>query len=240
MDNGIREPAHERYLTRDQVREVDRRAIEDYGIPGVVLMENAGRNATGIIRAALAKLEPITTSFIAIVCGSGNNGGDGFVIARHLANAGNRVEIFLATNPDRIGGDARINYDIIRNMELPIHPFFSRQEIEAGIQRIADSTLVVDAILGTGFRGEVREPLNEAIRRICRTDKWIYSIDVPSGLDCDSGVPSNATIRATTTITFVARKMGFRSETAKAFLGAVHVADIGAPPAIIDAVMRGG
>ncbi|MCA9255190.1 MAG: NAD(P)H-hydrate epimerase [Phycisphaerales bacterium] len=225
------------YLTRDQVREVDRRAIEDYGVPGVVLMENAGRNATAIIRQDRTKFEPDTSTFIAIVCGRGNNGGDGFVIARHLSNAGNRVEIFLAAEASEVKGDALINFDIVRKMGIPIHAFVSKEEINAGVRRITQSIFVVDAILGTGFRGEVRAPLDEAIRQISRTDKWIYAIDVPSGLDCDSGVPSNATMRAKTTITFVAQKTGFRSEMAKPFLGEIRVADIGAPAEILDAVL---
>lgn len=237
MDFGLFNPDHLPELTRAQVREVDRRAIEDYGIPGIVLMENAGRHATCVIRRDLAKFEPVETSFIAIVCGSGNNGGDGFVIARHLANAGNCVELFLAAEPERLTGDAAVNYEIARRMRLPMHPFVSVTQIDDGIKRIQNAIITVDAILGTGFHGDVRSPLDSAIKQISRTGKSIYAIDVPSGLDCDTGQPSNATMRATKTVTFVACKTGFRSEMAKAFLGEVIVADIGAPPEIVEAVL---
>ncbi|HPF39001.1 MAG TPA: NAD(P)H-hydrate epimerase [Phycisphaerae bacterium] len=226
-------PDEQTHLTRAQVREVDRRAIEDYGVPGVVLMENAGRHATDLIREVLVKFEPVTRRFIAVVCGRGNNGGDGFVIARHMSNAGNCVEIFLAAEPNDLKGDALINYDIARKMGIPINPFVSGKDIYVGLARLRNSILIVDAILGTGFHGAVRPPLDVAIQGLNDIQKMICAIDVPSGLDCDTGEPSNATIRAKITITFVARKIGFRSESAKAFLGDVKVADIGAPSAII-------
>lgn len=221
-------------LTREQVREVDRRAIEDFGIPGVVLMENAGKNAARIILDALPK----KGGSVAIVCGRGNNGGDGFVIARHLANAGVGVDLFLACDLSQLTGDAAINASIARKMSLPHQPFDSEKRIEIATKSLHAAAVVVDALLGTGFTGEVRAPLDKAIEAInaCANAK-IIAIDVPSGLDCNTGAPSNAVVRATETITFVARKAGFDADQAAPYLGKVHVVDIGAPQTLIQGVL---
>ncbi len=222
-------------LTRAQVREVDRRAIEEYGIPGIVLMENAGRNAADAIRRRLRG-----RGRVAIVCGRGNNGGDGFVIARHLANAGIEVELFLACDPERLSGDAATNHEIVRRMSLPGHPFDTADRIESLADRLAAAEVIVDAILGTGFSGDVRAPLDHAIDAVNTSHiKTIVAIDVPSGLDCDTGRPSNATIRAGATITFVARKPGFDAPGASDFTGEVHVVDIGAPATLVRQVAAG-
>ncbi len=227
------------YLTREQVREVDRRAIEEYGIPGVVLMENAGRGATECIRRSLDANHGAggLRMAVAIVCGGGNNGGDGFVIARHLFNAGYKPELYLTCDPETLTGDAKINYDITSRMHLPMHDFRSKADVEEKIRRIRDAAIVVDAILGTGFHGKVRWPVDFAIQWLNESSSFICAIDVPSGLDCNTGEPSNSTILANETITFVARKTGFRSENAVPYLGRVEVVDIGAPPEIVDAVL---
>lgn len=226
----------ETYLTRSQSRDVDRRAMEDYGISGVVLMENAGRNAAEIIRARWCADANAT---VAIVCGRGNNGGDGFVIARHLSNRGVNSQILLTAPPDSLEGDALTNYKIAHRMGLPMFPFASPDDIVSQRDRLARATVIVDAILGTGFRGDVRPPLVDAIQAINDSGPPVVAIDVPSGLDCDTGEPSNATIRAAVTITFVAKKTGFREVLARDYLGEVHVADIGAPSQIVDAVLNG-
>lgn len=224
------------FLTRAQVREVDRRAIEDFGIPGIVLMENAGRNAAAIILARLPQLRRNDAGSIAVVCGRGNNGGDGFVIARHAANASIHVEIFLACDPDGLKGDALMNYTIAEKMRLPMYRFGTENDIAERTPRLQSAILVVDAVLGTGFSGSVRSPLDMVIRAINEANRYTIAIDVPSGLDCDSGEASNATVRADETITFVAGKIGFRAQAAQAYLGVIEVADIGAPLEIIGAV----
>ena len=234
-------------LTRRQVREVDRRAIEDYGIPGIVLMENAGRNAARIVRERFQGPQPPSTTnrFVAIVCGRGNNGGDGFVIARHLANAEIPVELFCACDPSRLTGDAATNFNIATKMGLTRHAFDTPDRIAAAAERLGKAAIVVDAVLGTGFSGMVRPPLDlviEAMNQVGAgaTGTKIIAIDVPSGLDCDSGLPCNATVRAEATITFVAMKVGFRRPDADAYTGEVHVVDIGAPPRIVQAVLDAG
>lgn len=211
-------------LTRAQVREVDRRAIEELGIPGIVLMENAGRGAAEIIRSRL----PVGGHAV-IVCGRGNNGGDGFVIARHLALGGFAVQVLVACDPSILTGDAATNCEIARRMGIAMVRVDSAGAIAASLGALRGADVVVDAVLGTGFSGAVRSPLDDVIAAINTVGRHIVAIDVPSGLDCDNGTPSNATVRATETITFVARKIGFDGPGAAAYTGEVHVVGIGAP-----------
>ena len=226
------------FLTRAQVREVDRRAIEEYGIPGIVLMENAGKNAAKLIQGWLP-----AGGLLAIVCGRGNNGGDGFVIARHLFNAGSHVELFLACDPRQLTGDAATNAHIAEKMALPMHPFDGPERIKQAVTVLARAAVIVDAVLGTGFSGQVRSPLDQVIRTINEIAgagrAMVVAIDLPSGLDCDTGAPSNATIRAAHTITFVAKKTGFAAPGAAAYTGEVHVADIGAPRMLVQQIIGG-
>ena len=222
-------------LTRDQVRRIDRLAIERYGITGLVLMENAGRNAAGIIREAYGQ-----TGKAFICCGIGNNGGDGCVIARHLHNAGWSVRLMIVGDPSRMTPDTKANYAIVEAMELgrTIAPSWEAQR--AAVESIGDDEVVVDALLGTGFSGEVRSPTAELIDAVNTAAKRaLVAIDVPSGLDCDNGAPSNATIIADLTITFVASKSGFTATSAARYVGRIEVADIGAPRELIAEVSAG-
>lgn len=227
-------------MTREQVRRFDRIAIEQYAIPGIVLMENAGRNAARVIRHA-ALPQPNKGS-VAIACGSGNNGGDGFVIARHLMNCGIHTGIFLAADPARLAGDALTNYRICEKMRIPITDLRTPEQIEAAVSQWERSDVLVDALLGTGFEGSVRAPMDAIIPamnrlRARRADGQpaahhpvVVAIDLPSGLDADTGRPANATVEADLTITMVARKIGFDALEADRFTGRVIVVDIGAPP----------
>ena len=219
------------FLTREQVRRVDAVAIHELGIPGVVLMENAGRNAADRIAEVVRRT---AAERVVIFCGTGNNGGDGFVIARHLRNRGLNVLVFLAGDPDRLTPDAGVHYRILRAMGIAVHPA-GRTGTTGGIR---GRDVVVDALLGTGFEGDVREPLASLIEGINGASKAaVVAVDVPSGLDCDTGRPCNATIRADLTVTFVAGKVGFATETARAYTGEVVVADIGAPSELVDRVV---
>lgn len=222
-------------LTREQIREIDRAAIEDYGIPGVVLMENAGRNAARLIAdyfqtwsnpkepQASACASPGQTK-VCIFCGSGNNGGDGFVIARHLCNAGFHVEIVLLADPQRLAPDAGVNHNIARKMGIPTQRFSAGQTQAC----VGHAHVVIDALLGTGFAGEVRPPMDRAVELINTADHALtVAVDVPSGLDCNSGRPAAATVKADLTVTLVAPKVGFAA--AAEYTGKVLVANIGAP-----------
>ncbi len=220
-------------LSRKQVRQVDRMAIEQMGIPGVVLMENAGRNTA---EAILRLLPAPAGGRVCIVCGSGNNGGDGFVIARHLHNAGVSVVILLAAEPQKLAGDARTNYDIVQRMSLPIYPLRTPEQLAGQQATLERADVIVDALLGTGFSGQPRAPLDAVIRAINAAEKAkVVAVDLPSGLDCDTGQPGDPCVRADLTVTFVARKIGLDQPAASDYVGRVIVADIGVPPELVRA-----
>jgi NAD(P)H-hydrate epimerase len=207
-------------LTREQVRRVDQIAIDRFHIPGIILMENAAR---GVVEAATAHFLQDRDKRVLILCGGGNNGGDGLAVARHLHNLGHAVSIGLLTDPARYKGDAEINWRIVQAMSLratPATPEWIRQQ-SAG--------LIIDAIFGTGLSAAPRDPFPQIVQAINTHPAPVLAIDVPSGLDCNTGQPFSACIRADLTVTFVAKKAGFASESAKEFLGKVLVAGIGCP-----------
>lgn len=241
-----------RPLNRAQVRELDRRAIEEYGIPGLILMENAGRNAARAIRHILAGMIGTPAGArAAIVCGGGNNAGDGFVIARHLMNVGVDVMLDLAVDPARLAGDAAVNYAIARRMGIPMRDIRDPAAIAAAGTRWKDCHVVVDALLGTGFSGAVRAPLDAVIRAINETRvaragdagsglssenarPLIVAIDLPSGLDADTGTAGGVAVRADVTVTMAAAKIGFGAPTAADYTGRIVVVDIGAPSRLFE------
>jgi NAD(P)H-hydrate epimerase len=213
------------FLSRDEVRAVDRRAIEEFGVPGVVLMENAGRGSAELL-LSLGIHGPV-----AICCGGGNNGGDGFVIARHLHNKRVPVRVLLFARPEELAGDAAINYHIIARLGLPVAVYAGPQVDADKLRReLALAEWVVDALFGTGLTGPVRAPFDAVIDAINAASARVLAIDIPSGLDCDTGEPLGPTVRAKHTITFVAQKKGFANPAAQPWLGQVHVADIGFEP----------
>ena len=233
-------------LSRDAVREVDRLAAEGYRIPSIVLMENA---AIALREEALRLLgggavRPAGTERrAAIVCGPGNNGGDGLALARHLYNAGVEVGIILAVPPERYAGDALTNLRIVEAMGLPLavldpgDPGGSAEQLLAGHQGV-----IVDALLGTGLREPVRSPILELIRQInaarTRTRRPVLAVDVPSGLDADTGEPLGEAVHADATVTFVGVKPGFLTLTGQEYLGEVVVAGIGAPRELTERLGR--
>ncbi len=215
-------------LSREEVRAIDRRAIEEFGVPGAVLMENAGRGAAEVL-GALGVRGPVL-----ICCGKGNNGGDGFVIARHLDNRGLPVRVLLFAKPEELTGDAALNYEILRRSGVPIDVRAGQPiDAEALRQELAAAEWVVDALFGTGLAGAVRPPFDRVIAAINASGAKVLAVDIPSGLDCDTGEPLGAAVRAQHTVTFVATKRGFANPAARAWVGEVHVADIGAPRAAL-------
>jgi NAD(P)H-hydrate epimerase len=211
-------------LTRSQVRDIDRRAIEDYGIPGIVLMENAGRSVAQVLMQLNAQRRPVV-----VVCGKGNNGGDGFVIARHLDIAGWPVSIWPLVHREEYRGDAAVNCEIAFRSEIPIFAGPPPIETETLDRLQAWNGWIVDALFGTGLSGPVGEPYDRVIAAINSSSASVLAVDIPSGLDCDSGEASAPTVQADHTVTFVAMKAGFLTSTAQKWLGEVAVADIGAP-----------
>lgn len=235
-----RKPAREVIrLTAAQCRAVDQYAIQTLGIPGVVLMENAGRNASDRI-AKWARRKLAASPFpmgVSIVCGRGNNGGDGFVIARHLALRGLDVAVDVLGEAAGLSPDAAIHCASVRKMGVPVRALDEPRDLAKAARRWRRSAVLVDALLGTGFAGEVREPLAGLIRRINALrpprgpNHWplVVAVDVPSGLNADTGAPGGVAVCADHTVTFVAMKAGFVQPGARVYTGRVTVVDIGAP-----------
>ncbi len=198
----------------------------------MVLMENAGRCAADVIEVCL-KARARSRGRIgatAVVCGRGNNGGDGFVIARHLCLRGCQVDIDLLADPRELRGDAAVNHAVAERMGITIRRLDGTKALAAAARRWASCAVVVDSLLGTGFSGEVREPLAGVIGRINGlSGPTIVAIDVPSGLDADTGEAGGIAVRADVTVTFLAAKVGMVKSVAKSYVGRVIVADIGAP-----------
>lgn len=220
-------------LTVAEAREIDRRAQEELGLPGVVLMENAGAELVRLILAEEgAALETARQAgrAVAVLCGGGNNGGDGWVIARRLHNAGVPVRVLTAAAPERLPPDARTHRDVVARMGLPVEP--------ASPEALAGAPLIVDALLGTGARGALRAPLAELLRAANRAPARRVAVDVPSGLDADSGAADPNAFQAHRTGTFLGEKRGF--EGARRWTGRVHVLPIGVPPELVRAVCRKG
>jgi NAD(P)H-hydrate epimerase len=231
-----------RPLTREQVRAVDLRAIEEYSLPGIVLMENAGRNTAHLLHTLASKYRGDRPVKVTVVCGRGNNAGDGFVIARHLENLGAAVRIVLACDPAVYRGDAAVNHAVAVRTGIPM------RALEAGSAAdwsaaIGGADWIVDALLGTGATGAPRGAVATAIGAINEAraaGALVLAVDLPSGLNCDTGVAAGECIRADATATFVARKIGFDVPGASAFTGAVHVLDIGVPRKLLEETAADG
>jgi NAD(P)H-hydrate epimerase len=217
-------------LTREQSRKVDQLAEQEFGFSGLVLMENAGRGVADVVcRSGL-------NGPAVVCCGKGNNAGDGFVIARHLDLRGHRVRVLLSAEPDELTGDAAANFRILAKTDVPIDVFGATHDAGRLATLLADAAWIVDALLGTGTRGEPRAPLDAVIDQINAASAPKLAVDLPSGLDCDTGRPARHTIRAAITCTFVAQKIGFAAAEAKPYLGEVHVLDIGTPRKLLERV----
>ena len=215
-------------LTREQVRDVDRRAWDEYGLSTLVLMENAGRGAAEFL------VRQQVRGPVVICAGKGNNGGDGFVIARWLDAHGIPVRVLLFAKPGELSGDAAANYLVLDRAGLAGVVLGTRTAQETIAQELSPAEVIVDALLGTGTRGAVREPYLTAIAAINASGHRVLAVDLPSGMDCDTGEPLGTCVRATWTVTFVARKLGFDAPQAAQYTGEVHVAPIGVPQALVE------
>jgi len=217
-----------RHLTREQLRRIDQTAIDQYGLSGLVLMENAGRGCTDVL-CTLGVSGPVV-----ICCGKGNNAGDGFVIARHLELRGHMVRVLMWSDPAELTGDAATNFSILRKAGIETHVSDQGFDSQWLAQQLKGAVWILDALLGTGASGEPRPPYDQVIDALNAADARRMAVDVPSGLDCDTGRPSQHTFHADHTCTFVAPKTGFEHDAALFWLGEVHVVDIGAPRKILE------
>lgn len=222
-------PLHNGCLTSEQVRALDEAAWREFGVPGIVLMENAGRGCADWIEQ-LGVAGPV-----AIVCGRGNNGGDGFVVARHLDLRGYAVRVVCVGDFAACPPDAAANLAILQRADLPL--FYVREwprDSQQLAAALAGAAWVVDALLGIGARGNPRPPLADVIDQMNLSPARKLAIDVPSGLDANTGAAGQPTFRADYTCTFVAPKAGFQNSAALPWLGELRIADIGAPRPLIE------
>ncbi len=220
-------------VDRDEMRELDRKAIEDYKILGALLMENAGRN---VAEAVIRELGNDSNKKIVVICGKGNNGGDGYVIARHLVNYGCEVQVFLLAKIDDIigDGDAGLNLRAIKNMKIETREVLDCAAVKAMIDHIAGCDLVIDSIFGTGLKGELREPAQSAISELNKLNMPVIAVDIPSGLDCNEGEVLGACVKAKKTVTFALPKKGFFVKDGPAHVGELVVTDISIPKELMD------
>ena len=215
-------------LSRCQAREIDQRAIREHGMTGLVLMENAGRGCAELL-VRLGIDGPV------VVCtGKGNNGGDGLVLARHLDNRSVPVSVLLCCDPTTLHGDALCNYQILHESSVPIRVVDADERNRVSLPELDAAEWVVDAVLGTGAVGDIRQPFVAVIDAINRAAGHVLAIDLPSGMDCDTGRSLNACVRADRTATLVAAKLGFREPMAREWTGEVDVVDIGIPRRLLE------
>ena len=218
-------------VTSEIMRRLDKRAIEECGIPGIVLMENAGRGAASIIETSYPVLN---NKKIAIFCGKGNNGGDGFVIARHLFNGGVEVKVYLLTAGDSLQGDAKVNFRILRQMGIDIVELVGANSLDLVRNELKDYDLAVDAIFGTGLNSEVRGIYREVIEVLNCTNIPKVAVDIPSGLSADTGKVLGTCIRADRTITFAHPKLGLLIHPGLEYVGELYTIDISIPDYLIE------
>ncbi len=219
-----------KYITPEQMQKIDRLAQSRYGIPSIVLMENAGR---AVAEEALRTLKNLKNKSIVCICGKGNNGGDGFVSARHLKNYGYDVKVFLVAHPSEIQGDAKINYEILLKMKHKIYLLSHSKNRVVFKESLKRAGLVLDAVFGIGFRGKVSEPFRSVLEAVVLAHKSVLSIDVPSGLDALTGHAAEVCVKALKTVTFAALKPGFMKNDGPQHVGQVLVKDISIPLALL-------
>jgi NAD(P)H-hydrate epimerase len=212
-----------------QMRECDRYTIEELGLPGLILMEHASK-AVAAEAVKMLDNDPID-SYILIFCGKGNNGGDGFAVARHLSNNGADVEVVLIGETKDLKGDAKTNCGIFLKLDGIVHEVLKEDDFPL-TEEIPD--LVIDALLGIGFKGQVSELYAEAIEHIKTFYAPVLSVDVPSGVDAESGLAVEPVVSADVTVTFGLIKPGLILPPGRQYCGDVKVVDIGIPPFVVD------
>lgn len=217
--------------TASEMAQLDRTTIEEIGIPGIVLMENAGRGAAAFYQEVYPDL---MTRRIAIVAGSGNNGGDGFVLARLFHERGANVRVICLKPPEKLRGDALTNFQVVQNLGVPVFIWQENDDFNRQLQWIKETDVIVDAILGTGLNSEVRGLFRDVIEAINGLKIPVLAVDVPSGLDASTGRVLGTAIRAEATATFGLPKVGQLVEPGEQYVGRLEVVDIGIPSTVME------
>src|SRR2546428_2774008 len=224
-----------RVLNSAQMREADKRTIDDIGIPSLVLMENAGRQAVAAMEAMYADL---LERQVGVLCGRGNNGGDGFVVARTLVQRGVDVAVFLLGGVADVRGDARVNLEILGRLGVTVVEIADSQAWELHFSEVSDCTLIVDAIFGTGLTSPVSGLIESVIADVNASGIPVVAIDLPSGLSADSAEPIGPSIEAGLTVTLAAPKLPLVLPPGGVRAGDIVIADIGIPNKVHESVER--
>jgi hydroxyethylthiazole kinase-like uncharacterized protein yjeF len=222
-----------RVLNAAQMREADRRTIDDIGISSLVLMENAGRQVVAAVEAVHTDL---LERQVAVLCGRGNNGGDGFVVARTLLQRGVDVSVFLIGQVSDVRGDARVNLDVLGRLGVTVVEIADGQAWELHLSEVRDCSLIIDAIFGTGLNAPVQGLIGSVIADVNASGIPVVSIDLPSGLSADSADTIGESIQAGTTVTLAAPKLPLVLPPAENHAGDIVIADIGIPIEVIEAL----
>jgi len=218
-------------LTSREMRRIDRIAIDELGIPGPVLMENAGLR---VVRALRARFADVARERTVIVAGKGNNGGDGFVVARHLANSGARPEVLLLAAKDEVKGDAAINLNIIGKMGIPVAEIRTAAAWKAARAGLRRASIVVDAVFGTGLDKPLEGLYAAAVEDINKSPAFKVAVDIPSGLSADTFETIGPSVEADLTVALAAPKIAHIFPPAAERVGELVVAPIGIPPSLFD------
>ena len=220
-------------VTAKEMQEMDRRTIEDFGIPGMVLMENAGRGAT---RFLLEQFPDIENKRIGVIAGRGNNGGDGYVMARYLKQKGVHVTVYLLALANRVQGDAEANLKFLKPLDVPLVEIPDEASFSKYQSEMAGVDLWIDAILGTGLRSDVKGYFKTVIEFINGLHKPVFAVDIPTGLNSDTGQVCGTCLRASATATFAFAKTGHKIHPGMQYTGALNIVDIGIPSPIVEEV----
>jgi NAD(P)H-hydrate epimerase len=220
-----------RVLNTQQMREADRQTIDEIGLPAVVLMENAGRQAVAAMEAAF---DDLSSSRVGVLCGRGNNGGDGFVVARTLSQRGIEAVVYLLGSVADVRGDARTNLEILGRVGVTVVEVTNAQEWELHFSEVSECDLIVDAIVGTGFHGPLTGLLETVVADVNGLGVPVVAIDLPTGVSADSHEVDGEAIEASMTVTLAAPKLPLILPPADAYGGDLVIADIGIPSSVID------
>jgi NAD(P)H-hydrate epimerase len=219
-----------RIVSAEEMRWCDETTIKQYGVPGLLLMENAGRGLVEVLKQNYSSLE---SKKILVVCGKGNNGGDGFVIARLLSSLCAYVSVLLMASPAELKGDAKKNFDILQKYAKKSHHQITLHRYSRRIlSSLSTPSIIVDAIFGTGFNGSVRKPYADVIDWMNKQNVQIVAVDIPSGINGTTGVVENCAVRANRTVTFGSLKSGLLCNQGRELVGSISVADIGIPTSV--------
>lgn len=217
-------------ISSSEMREIDYQAINHYGIPSIVLMENAGIRTVEVIDEILQNHRGRN---VVVLAGKGNNGGDGLVIARHLLNSGMSVDTFVLGFPDAMTADAYTNYRILENLKASIHTLTREEDLDKLMLALLSGDLVVDAMYGNGFKGSLGDFEARVVKMVNWSNLPVVAVDIPSGVEADTGRIHGEAVKATHTVTFALPKVGLVVEPGRDYVGTLSVADISIPSQLL-------